>query len=373
MIARSWTAAAAGLAAATLALSGCQFQGIASLPLPGGVSTGPNAFTITAEFADVTNLVPQAAVKVNNVTVGTVTSIELEGWHAKVTCILKGSVELPDNAVAKVTQTSLLGTKFIRLKPPAAAEPRGKLSDGDTIPLSRTGRYPEVEEVLSALSLLLNGGGLQQIQTITRELNAVLDGREQRIKDLLNELETFISGLEEQKSQIVRALEGLERLSATLRQQKQTIANAVDRIEPALEVLNNQQEQLTNMLVALSDLGDVATKVIKQSREDLLANLRKLEPILANLAEAGVALPKALELLLTFPFPDNTKKAIAGDYVNLKATIDLDPQTLLNNLLGSVRYTRELPPSLRPGRSTGAPRAGRHERGRRCAREPSSR
>lgn len=192
--------------------------------------------------------------------------------------------------MAKVAQNSLLGAKFVRLAPPAPAKPRGRRSGGDVIPLSRTGRYPEVEEVLSALSLLLNGGGLQQLHTITEELGAVLDGRERRLRD---QLDTFVGGLEEQKSEIVRALDGIKRLSSTLRYQKETLANAIDDIEPAIEVLNEQEDDLTKALVALSDLGDVATHVIDGSREDLLANLRKLRPILKRLADAGSSRPGA--------------------------------------------------------------------------------
>ena len=42
--------------------------------------------------------------------------------------------------------------------------------------ISRTGATPEVEEVLGALSLLLNGGGLEQIKTIIHELDQALSG-----------------------------------------------------------------------------------------------------------------------------------------------------------------------------------------------------
>lgn len=318
-----------------VALSGCGFHGIYSLPLPGGVGTGPDAYTITVEFADVTDLVPQSVVKVNDVSVGSVQDIALDGWHAVVTCRVKNSVHLPDNAVAKVSQTSLLGEKYVSISAPSGEKPRGQLGNGDVIPLSRTGRYPEVEEVLSSLSLLLNGGGLQQIKTINAELNAALSGREDRIRDLLRQLHTFVGGLNEQKSEIVRALEGLDRLTATLREQKKTIDDAVVKIGPGLKVLADQRAELTKMLVALSDLGDVATRVINESQDDLLANLQALEPILDRLADAGADLPKALELLLTFPFPKTATKGIRGDWTNLYMTTDLDLDTLLHNLLAN--------------------------------------
>lgn len=328
---RTLTVLASVLACLT-ALSGCDFRGIHSLPLPGGAGTGGDAYTVVIEFSDVTALVPQSAVKRDNVTVGTVTDIELEGWHAKVTARIKEDVRLPANASAKVAQTSLLGEKYVQLGGPASGKPRGRLQDGARIPLARTGRYPEVEQVLSALSLLLNGGGLAQLRTINNELNAALSGRQDAIRDVLNKLDTFVGGLEEQKADIVRALEGLERLTGTLAEQKQTLANAVDRIEPAIGILNEQQKDLTNMLVALSDLGDVATRVINQSQEDLVSNLRDLEPILDRLEASGDDLAEALPLLATFPFPSTTRQGIRGDFVNLSVTADLSVQTLLNNL-----------------------------------------
>ena len=61
----------------------------------------------------------------------------------------------------------------------AIADP---LEDGETIPIERAGRNPEVEEVLGALSLLLNGGGVAQMKTIASELNLALEGREDSAK-----------------------------------------------------------------------------------------------------------------------------------------------------------------------------------------------
>ncbi len=353
---RVMAALASGLAAA-VALAGCGFESIYSLPLPGGPAT-PNAYTVTVEFSDVTNLVPHSAVKVNNVAVGSVRKIELAGrnadWHARATLVLKGDVRLPDNATAAITQTSLLGAKFVALSPPVAAPARGRLSDGDVIPLSRTGRFPEVETVLTALSLLLNRGGLAQLETITSELNAALGGNEQAIRDLLKELETFVGGLEEQKAQIVRALEGLDRLTTRLAEQKEILADAVDRIEPALEVLNRQQEDLTKTLVALSDLGKVATRVINQSREDLLATLRNLKPILDRLAAAGSDLPEALGFLVNYPFPQTSARGIAGDYVNLTVTAELSMRVLIHNLAGGSDLSGGLPLGSVPGSLAGS-------------------
>lgn len=318
--------------AGVMLLTGCSFDGLQDIPLPGGAAADGNAYRVTVEFRDVLDLVPQSAVKVNNVTVGAVEKIELDGWQAKVELRISDSVKLPANAVAELEQTSMLGEKYVSLAAPAEIEPVGKLTDGTQIPLSRSSRNQEIEEVLSALSALLNGGGVAQLHTITKELNNALEGRESRVKSLLTELDTFIGGLDEQKTEIVRAMEGLDRLSKTLKKEKGTITEAVDTIPPGLKVLAGQRENLTKMLTSLSELGVVGTKVIRASHDDVIANLKNLQPILSRLNEAGDDLPNALEILTTYPFPRSATDAIKGDFVNLKVTADMDLRSIYGNL-----------------------------------------
>jgi len=200
------------IAAVVLATSLTACEGVYDIPLPGGVAGGGDVYRVTVEFADVLDLVPQSAVKVNDVTVGAVEKIALDGWHARVRVRLLDSVTLPDNAVAELRQTSLLGEKFVSLGPPPAGGGVGRLKDGDTIPLRRSGRNPEVEEVFAALSLVLNGGGVAQLKTINVELTKAMEGHESDIKGAIRQLDTFIAGLDEHKSEVVRALDGLDRL-----------------------------------------------------------------------------------------------------------------------------------------------------------------
>jgi phospholipid/cholesterol/gamma-HCH transport system substrate-binding protein len=319
-------------AVGSLLLSGCDFNGWYDVPLPGGAADDGHAYHVTVEFRDVLDLVPQSAVKVDDVTVGAVEKVELDGWHARVRLRVADSVKLPANAVAELRQTSLLGEKYVALAAPTDTAAVGRLRDGDRIPLSRSGRNPEVEEVLSALSALLNGGGVAQLKTITVELNKALDGRENRVRSLLKELNTFIGSLDDQRADIVRAIKAVDRLAGRLAKEKDTIAQAVDTMPPALKVLADQRRNLTKMLTALSKLGKTGTRVVDASHDDTVANLKKLRPILQQLNKSGSDLPNSLELLTTYPFPRNAVDAVKGDYVNLHLTADLN----LTDLYGNV-------------------------------------
>lgn len=325
---------AAWTAVGSLLLTGCEFNGWYDVPLPGGAASDGHAYHVTVEFRDVLDLVPQSSVKVNDVTVGAVEKVELDGWHARVRLRIADSVKLPGNAVADVRQTSMLGEKYVALSAPAGTRPVGRLRDGDRIPLSRSGRNPEVEEVLSALSALLNGGGVAQLKTISVELNKALGGREDRVRSLLKQLDTFLGGLDDQRADIVRALKGVDRLAKRLKKEKKTIDLALDTMPPALKALADQRKDLTKMLTALSRLGKTGTEVVTASHDDTVADLKKLRPILRELNKAGDDLPNSLEILTTYPFPRNATDAVKGDYVNLKITADLDLADLYGNVTG---------------------------------------
>jgi phospholipid/cholesterol/gamma-HCH transport system substrate-binding protein len=317
-----------------LALSGCEAY---DLPLPGSPVDDDNSFEVTAEFRDVLNLVPRSPVKVNDVTVGEVVELGRKGWHATATLRIQDDVELPSDVYADIRQTSLLGEKYVELVPAGQAGGRratgaaGQLEDGDVLPLESTGRNPELEEVLGALSLLLNGGGVGQLEIITRELNAVFDGRQDRVRSVLRELDTLVGGLDEQKDDIISALESLNGLASTLNEEKETVVAALDEFGPAVTVLADQHDQLIRMLKALDRLGVVGTRVVGATKEDLLKSLRHLEPIVREIADVDDQIPEALGLLISFPFPIESNDIVYGDYANTSIVFSLDLNNLFQN------------------------------------------
>jgi phospholipid/cholesterol/gamma-HCH transport system substrate-binding protein len=316
--------------ASAVLLSGCGggFTGIQDIPLPGGADLGDDPYTVTAEFSNVLDLVPQAAVKVNDVAVGRVSdvSLPLNGWTARVTLLVNGNVKLPANATARLEQSSLLGEKYIQLAAPSTGA-AGNLANGATIPASRTNRNVEVEEVFGALSMLLNGGGLPQLRTISRELNNALTGNEPQIKSVLKQLNELSSSLDSNKGDIVAALDGLNRLSATLSARKEKLGVVLNDLSPGLKVLEEQRGALITMLRQFEDLSDVAVRTINASKDDMVADLRALAPTLKKLADAGADLPKSLEVLFTYPFTDEVLNVVKGDYLNVYLSVTAVPGT----------------------------------------------
>lgn len=320
-----------GMLAASLTLSACEFD-VYDLPLPGGPDTGDDPITVTAQFADVLDLVPKSTVKVNDISIGKVTDVDLDGFTAVVTMELRNDVDLPDDAVARLRQTSLLGEKFVELAVPPSGGTDERLGDGDVIELEDTGRNPEVEEVLGALSLVLNGGGVAQLKTIAAELNNALEGREDAARSVLQQIEIFTGTLDDNKGDIVNAIERLNQLAISVRQQQGTIDDALDELPSALRSLDSQREDLVKMLQSLNELGDVGVRVIEQSKDTTIETVRQLQPILTELANSGDAFVKAFNVFLTYPFVDEVvgrdpqvaRNLHMGDYTNLSVQLEVD-------------------------------------------------
>lgn len=338
-------------AVAAVGLSGCGFSPY-DLPLPGGANLGSKPYTVKVEFQDVLDLVPQSGVRVNDIAVGKVTDIKLNGWTALVTLQINKDAKLPDNSVATIRQSSLLGEKFVSLAPPPTGAV-GTLGNGDMIPLDRSGRNPEIEEVLGATSLLFNGGGLEKTNTIIKELNNALDGNEPQIKEFIASTSAFLTQLDDNKQALLTSLEKVNRLAVETNKQKSSITGALDHLPAALRVVNQQRSGLVKLLESLDRLSNVATDVVRRSKADTVADFKALEPILRQLAIAGDDLAYDFKALVTYPFTDglvgntiakasgrcaNTNRsqntgACFGDYSNLSTRLDLN-STQLKNLFG---------------------------------------
>ena len=328
----------------TVGLSGCsEWRGANSLPLPGTEGGGDGAFTIQAQLPDVDNIERNSRVRVADVTVGKVEKIERQNWHALLTLKLNGDVDLPENSTAEVGQTSLLGSLHVELAPPTDVPPEGKLHEGSLIPLSSGTFVPSTEQALASVSLLLNGGGIGQIQEITKELSTAFRGREADLRSLITELDKFVAYLDDQTDDIIAAAESLNRLTGQVAQQKPVLDKALETLPNALTVLRDQRDEFADAVDALGKFAALAADATNQSKENLVKNLQNLGPVLKSLGDAGPALTRSLDFFTTFPFPKPTlNKWLRGDFGNLTAVVDLTLSRIDASLFTGTRFEGEL-------------------------------
>lgn len=322
-----------------LSLTGCAWEGLNSLPLPGATGRGPGATTYHVEIANVGTLESNSPVMVDDVIVGNVGQMTVRNWHAEVEVSIEPGIHIPANAVATIGQTSLLGSTHLQLNPPVGVPPSGRLAPGQTIPLNKSSTYPSTEQTLASLSSVVNGGGLGQIGSVISTANAAFGGREAEIRDLITRLDSFVGMFDEQRHNIVSTIESMNRLAGKFNEQRDVITEALRKLPPALAVLTRERPRLTTALVKLGVFSDTATGVINDVQGDLVENLQHLEPTVRALADVGINIDKALAYLPAFPYGQRSiDKQLKGDYYNLSVILDFTIPRLKRDLLMGTRW-----------------------------------
>jgi virulence factor Mce-like protein len=325
-----------------VSVSGCAFGGLNSQPLPGTAGRGSGAVTYHVELANVGTLESNSPVLIRDVVVGSVGKMRARDGHADVEVSINPGVVVPANAVAVVGQTSLLGSMHLALNPPLGQAPAGSLQPGATLGLNRSSTYPSTEQTLSALSVVVNGGGLGQIGDIVHEFNSALNGRQDQIRDLLGRLNDFVGMLAAQRDSINASIASLNRLADVFAGQRDVLTEALKRIPPALEVLVREQPKITTALEKFRTFSDLATGLISDTQADLVRDLKNLEPTLRSLADVGPKLDTVLAYATTFPYTQNfIDRAIRGDYMNQFIVFDFTIPRLKRTLFLGTRWGQE--------------------------------
>ena len=337
---RKWSriaSRAVALVTVALVLSSCgSWKGIANVPLPGGPGGGPDKMTIYVQMPDTLALNVNSRVRVADVYVGRVREIALKNWVATLTLDLQPGIKLPVNTLAKIGQTSLLGSQHVQLDSPPDPSPQ-LLRNGDTIPLKNSSAFPTTERVLASIATILRGGGIQNLDSIQTEVNNLLTGRADQIREFLNRLDTFTDELNQQRQDITRAIDSTNRLLTIVAQRNDTLDRVLTEFPPLIKHFADTRDLFADAVEALGRISVAADNALAPSSANLHTNLANLQRPLKQLGRASPYLIGALKLILTAPFSiENVPKVVRGDYLNVSLLVDLTPSAIDNGFLSGT-------------------------------------
>ncbi len=327
---------------AAVVLTSCSWRGIANVPLPIGRGTGPNHMTIYVQMPDTLALNTNSRVRVADVWVGTVRDIRLKNWIATLTLDLDPTVKLPANATAKIGQTSLLGTQHVELAAPPNPSPQA-LRSGDTIGLMNSSAYPTVERTLASVAVILNGGGIPNLDVIQTEILNILDGHVDQVREFLRRLDTFTAELNRQRGDLTRAIDSTNQLLTIIANRNDTLDRVLTDIPPLIQHFADTRDLFADATESLGRFSDVANRALSDTRPNLHQSLQSLQRPLSQLDRASPYVVGSLKLGLTAPFNiDYVSKVIRGDYVNVSGALDLTLSTMDNTLLSGTGLSGSL-------------------------------
>jgi phospholipid/cholesterol/gamma-HCH transport system substrate-binding protein len=331
------------LLVAAITLTSCaSWHGIANVPMPGGPGTGAGSYTIYVQMPDTLALNDNSRVRVADVFVGTVRAVKLTNWVPTLTLSVDKNVKLPKNATAKIGQTSLLGSQHVELAAPPNPSPE-RLKNGDTIPLKNSSGYPTTEQTLASLALILRGGGIPNVEVLQNEVYNIVNGRADQIRAFLGKLDTFTDRLDEQRDDIVRAIDSTNGLLTYVGSRDDVLDRVFTEFPPLIQHFADKQHLFIDAADALGRLGQVANQYLAPSLGNLHQDLIALQCPLRELGRGSPYLIRALKLILVQPFDvDAVPKSFRGDYFNLSLTVDLTLSSVDNAILTGTGFSGAL-------------------------------
>ncbi len=270
---------------------------LTSCTLPGRVE-GP--VELTARFEDVGDLVNGHSVQVADVRVGSITGIELtDDFQAKVTMRIKDGLDLPTDSIAVLRTTSLLGEKFIELRPPREGEERRTDPDCDAEALvdgcrvASTQQAPELEFVAEQAVQVLSGVVTNDLSTLIETGAIGFGDRAAELGSLIDNLAVVSSTLADQTGNIVSIIDGLDQATATLADGAASVDELLVNLARTTEVLADNRDLTLQALEDLTRLARAQNEIVFQPfRDDMERQIAQLDAILATVAgqreEVGV-------------------------------------------------------------------------------------
>jgi len=217
------------------------------------------------------------------VQVGKVTSIKVDGLHAKVAFSVAKDVQLPAETNAVVRQTSMLGEMFIDLEP----DGNGVLKDGTTIPLSRTRRAAQLEQVVQLGGQLVNQVTADNFNRMIDTFDDAWGGHPETLQHLFDAMSGASKALDTNRDALGATIDKVEQVAASLAPHTTELAQSVNNFAAGLKALDAHRDQLGNFTTSLKHLSDSASDLLVNHEAQLAASGKQakdvLDQIVANL------------------------------------------------------------------------------------------
>ncbi len=252
--------------------------------------TSSDPIVLTATFDDVVDLVQQASVQAGDVQIGTVADIELTSDHrARVTMHVQRGTGLPAQVTAVLRQTSILGERFVELRPVEGVT--GTLASGT---IRKTSSTADLEDLVGNGADLLAYVAADRLSQMVRTGAAAFGGQGLQIAAVLQDLESFVADYDQGKDTVLRLLDNADAMLAGLAPDAEVHAGVLDDLDRATKALGEEDDRLFDALGKLNRLSDVGAQILQDHRGELDRLFPRLRRVVAQLTRVDGALQNFL-------------------------------------------------------------------------------
>lgn len=285
----------------------------------GGCSSDDDAVKVRATFDDVADLADGAPVMMSDITIGSVTSIDLDetGRRALVKFEVEPGAQVPADVVAQIRRTTPLGEKFVDLEPQTDAAEAPLLRSGTEI--ERTKVVSDLEQLVSSGTAAFGALSASQIAILLDEGSRAVGGKGPQLRSILDDLSGVASGYETRTDEVTGIIDDLDQLSGDLAPNVAGNAEAVTNLNETLAILNENDERFFSLVTSLNRLAADGDRVLTNH----LAQIRRQVQGLRDVADAVADEQVALGDVLTFT-PEHNRVLPQGERGNfVQALLDV--------------------------------------------------
>ncbi|QFG27338.1 MCE family protein [Actinomadura sp. WMMB 499] len=228
-------------------------------------------YRLTATFDDVTGLVEGDQVKVAGTPVGRVEGIDLVRGKAVVDMTVDTELKIPQDSSAAIRWRNVMGQRVVYLEPGTSKE---MLDDGDRVP--HTQSVVDLGAIVNSLGPLTRNLDPNQLNKILFSFSQALEGNEQNISVLTDNLDVLLQTFASRKDTIRKMIDDYETVSGAVATRDKQIAASIDNLESLVTVFADNRTLLENATVQISGVTTNLNRVLGGNDAQLARIIRNL-------------------------------------------------------------------------------------------------
>ncbi|MGK8503113.1 MCE family protein [Nocardia asiatica] len=255
-------------------------------------AAGVGRVSYEVEFAQAAGIRTGDSVTVAGVPVGTVGAQRLAGDHVVVTLEVDESVALGPETGAAIKLTTLLGARYVELRPAG----QGALP-GRRITLRHTSVPYDLQQALENATVTFEQIDAEQIGKSLDSLAAQLDGVPAVLPGLLENMRALSTIIGDRRGELGALLAGTQRLTTVVTEQRADLAAITVQGRDLLREIVARRDAIQRLMDGTRRLADQLRTLVVDDRPKLDELITGLNGLLGSLARNDQLLRNTLEIL----------------------------------------------------------------------------
>ncbi|MFG2003289.1 MCE family protein [Spirillospora sp. NPDC048911] len=250
----------------------------------------------TARFTDASGLRKGDSVRVAGVQIGRVDKVGVTDRRvAKVRFSVERDREIPASATATIKYVNLVGQRYVEIERGAGAT--GALRPGGTIPLERTRPALDLTQLFNGFRPLMQALSPNDVNKLAESIIQVFQGEGGTMETLLSTIGSLTSTVAAKDQVIDQVVGNLNGLLDTLNGRTDRVVDLVGTLQRLVSGLAADRKPIGEAVGALDDLARSTAGLLEAGRAPLKKDVAQLGRLSQNLADESDTVEKFLNTL----------------------------------------------------------------------------